>query len=201
MKTILMVALTLMGFAAFAQPISNAGLDQIIYLTQANSAKLDGSASSGSSFQWREISTDFLSGGVIASPASKATTISGLKQGTFYFELSATTGGITKRDSMVIRVDNEPPPSGSAIANYFQMDNSGILKCINWRGDTTSFFPDNDQVHSQCGDAQYPYDASQWWILYRDRVNAVEIDSLGGKLTTKIEDGYGNGSMINGTQV
>jgi hypothetical protein len=36
---------------------ANAGRDKIIYLSQTNTATLDGSASSGNSFQWREIST------------------------------------------------------------------------------------------------------------------------------------------------
>ena len=201
MKTILMVALTLKGFATLAQPIANAGGEQIIYLTQTNSATLDGSASSGTSYQWREISTDFSSGGTITSPTSKTTTVAGVKQGTFYFELAATTGGTTKRDSMVLRVDNEPPPSGSTVLNFLQMDNTNTLKVINWRVDTTSFFPDSDDIHSQFGNAANYSNSSQWWILYRDRVNAIGIDSLRGKLITGIEDGYGVGSSINGTQV
>lgn len=180
---------------------SNAGADVTIYLTQTNAATLDGSASSGTTYQWREISTDFSSGGTITSPTSKTTTVTGLtKQGTFYFELAATTGGVTKKDSMVLRVNYDVPPTGT-LSNNFAMDNSRISNVINWRGDTTSFFPDSDMTHSQVGDSDTYTNSTNWWILYRDRVNNMMIDSLRGKLTTTIQDGYGNGSMINGTQV
>ncbi len=54
-------------------PIANAGPNQTIYLTETSTATLNGSASSGSSYQWTEVSTDYQSGGSITSPNSSVT--------------------------------------------------------------------------------------------------------------------------------
>ena len=80
MKQLFLITLIIFGFTAHATnkpivtagPIANAGPDQTIYLTQTSSVTLDGSASSGDSFQWTEISTDYSSGATITSPASKS---------------------------------------------------------------------------------------------------------------------------------
>jgi hypothetical protein len=71
---------------------ANAGADKTIYLTQTNTATLDGSASTGTSFQWEEFSSDYMSGATITSPTSKVTTVTGLPQGVFYFRIKATSG-------------------------------------------------------------------------------------------------------------
>ena len=67
-------------------PIANAGPDQTIYLTQTSTATLNGSSSTGSTYLWTDISTDFKSDAIIASPKSAISKISGLKQGTWYFQ-------------------------------------------------------------------------------------------------------------------
>lgn len=179
---------------------ANAGADQTIYLTQTNTATLDGSASSGTSFQWKEISTDYSSGATITSPTSKVTTVTGLPQGVFYFELAATTGGTTKRDSMKVVIDYDIAPANSTLDRWFDLSGPWILNTINWRGDTTNYFLTNDQVHMQCGDTQLSENSTQWWTLYRDRMNGMMIDSLRGKIYTTIEDGYGGSTAPNGTR-
>ena len=113
MKTpLLLFSLVIFGFAAKAQPIANAGPDQTIYLTQTNSVTLNGSASSGDSYQWTEISTDYKSGAIIMSPNSAVTTVMGLPQGVWYYQIAVTSGGITTYDTVVIRVDYDAPPAG-----------------------------------------------------------------------------------------
>ena len=175
-----------------ADPIASAGSDVTIYLTQTSTATLDGSASSGNSYQWREISTDCSSRATINNATSKVTTVSNLPQGTYYFEIAATTSGTTKRDTMVVRVDVEPAPAFGTLHRVFNMDSKPVVDCINWRGDTTTYFLTNNAMHSQL------QDGSQRWNLYRDRVNGIEIDSLRGKLRTRIEDGYGGSYRDNG---
>ena len=54
-----------------ADPIASAGSDVTIYLTETSTATLDGSGSSGTTFQWREISTDYSSGATITNATSK----------------------------------------------------------------------------------------------------------------------------------
>ena len=183
-----------------AQTIANAGGDKLIYLTQTNQVTLDGSLSNGDLYQWTEISTDYKSGATITSPTSKITTVTGLPQGTFYFKLGATTGAITRTDSMKVVVDYDAPPTNSILKNWFDMSSYWILRCINYRADTTTAPATDDQVHSQCGDAQYSYMSRQWWSLYLDRSKTMEIDSLRGKLYTTIEDGYARSTAPNGTR-
>ena len=91
-KYLSILFLCLLSFIGKGQT-ANAGSDVTIYLDSTSTATLDGSASSGTSFQWTEISTDYMSGATIASPTSKTTTVSGLPQGVFYFQLAATAGG------------------------------------------------------------------------------------------------------------
>lgn len=177
--TILFVCL--LPFISKAQT-ANAGADQTIYLTQGNSATLDGSASSGTSFQWREVSTDYMSGGTITSPTSKTTTINGLKQGTFYFEIAVTTGVSTTKDTTVIRVSYNPPPSNSS--KLIDFDMVGNASIINNRFDTLTYF--------QNGSAPYNQSTFNGIIYYfdRDRLPGLMIDSLRGKLYSTIQDGY-----------
>jgi hypothetical protein len=182
------------------QTIANAGGDKVIYLTQTNQVTLDGSLSNGDNYHWQEISTDYMSAAKITSPDSKVTTVTGLPQGTFYFRISASSGGITKTDSMKVIVDYDVSPSNSTLVKSFDMSSYWILKCLNYRGDTTTAFPTDDQIHSQCGDGQYAYTSQQWWTLYRDRTKSMEIDSLRGKMYTSIEDGYARSVAPNGTR-
>src|SRR5665213_919670 len=113
MKPLFLLTLIILGFTtradnkparATAGPIANAGPDQTIYLTQTSSVTLDGSSSSGDSYQWTEVSTDYSSGATITSPNSAVTTVTGLPQGVFYFQLAVTSGGNTSTDVVVINV-------------------------------------------------------------------------------------------------
>lgn len=182
-KYITILFLCLLSFISRSQT-ANAGSDVTIYLTETSSATLDGSASSGTSYQWREISTDYSSGATISSPTSKTTTVTGItKQGTFYFEIAVTTGGTTKRDSMVVRVGSNPPPSNSTTLINFDM--VGTAGVINNRTDTTNYYASGTLPYNRAfGNDGTRYD------LARGRSNGLMIDSLRGKLYSMLEDGY-----------
>ena len=79
-----------------------------------------GGCSGSGTFQWTEISSDFSSGGTIINPTSAVTTVTGLKQGTFYFQLSATSGNVAK-DTVVVRVDYDVPPANSTLVRWFNV--------------------------------------------------------------------------------
>ncbi len=66
-------------------PIANAGPDKTIYLTQTSTVTLDGSGSSGDSYKWTEISTDYMSGATITSSNSKTTSVTGPSSGRILF--------------------------------------------------------------------------------------------------------------------
>jgi hypothetical protein len=189
MKFILAILFILLAVSSHAQT-ANAGADKTIYLTQTSSTTLDGSASTGTTFLWREISTDYMSGATITNSTSKVATVSGLPQGVFYFEIAATTGGTTKRDSMKLVVDQRPLPKN--ILNYwkFPIDEPAFANLVNDRFDTTNYVGYNESgttptyVHSR-----YRTNYSQM-MLERSRMNGMMLDSLRGKFYTTIEDGY-----------
>ncbi|RYY48274.1 MAG: T9SS type A sorting domain-containing protein [Chitinophagaceae bacterium] len=92
--------------AANTAPTVNAGPDQTIELPASN-VNLNGAASDAdgsiSSYQWTKVS-----GGAatIASPASAATTVTGLTQGSYTFQLKVTdNAGATATDNIVINVN------------------------------------------------------------------------------------------------
>ncbi|MGN6603174.1 MAG: PKD domain-containing protein, partial [Ginsengibacter sp.] len=161
---------------------ANAGPDQTIYLTQTSSVTLNGSASSAGSYQWTEVSTDYSSGATITSPNSAVTTVTGLKQGVWYFQLSVTSNGITATDQVVVRVDYDLPPSNGTLIHTFKMDDNSSV--INDRHDTSSYFPVSDLNFGQSGaDPNH-------FFLFRDRLNGLGIDKENGKLYSTIQDGY-----------
>src|SRR5690242_16580532 len=116
---------------------ANAGPDQTIYLTQTSSVTLNGSASSAGSYQWTEVSTDYSSGATITSPNSAVTTVTGLKQGVWYFQLSVTSNGITATDEVVVRVDYDLPPSNGTLIEGLPI--ADIASNVNNRSDTTNY--------------------------------------------------------------
>ncbi|MDE3185020.1 MAG: hypothetical protein KGM16_16530, partial [Bacteroidota bacterium] len=165
-----------------AGPVANAGPDQTIYLTQSSSVTLDGSASSGGTFQWTDVSTDYKSGATISSPQSAVTTVTGLKQGVWYFQLAVTSGGVTATDVVAIKVDYDLPPSGGNLIHTFLMsDNASV---INDRHDTVSYFPVSDLNYGQSGTEPNHF------YLFRDRLNGLQIDNQNGKIYSTIQDGY-----------
>ncbi len=192
MKLLTVLALTIIAFTALANtlpkdkltgtPIANAGTDQTIYLSQTNTATLNGSASSGDTYQWTEVSTDYKSGANITSPQSAVTTVTGLKQGVWYFQLAVTSSGVTATDVVVIKVDYDLPPSGGSLIHSFQMsDNASV---INDRHDTLSYFPVSDLNYGQSGTEPNHF------YLFRDRLNGLQIDDQNGKMYSTIQDGY-----------
>ncbi len=102
-------------------PSANAGPDQTLTLP-ANSITLTGSGSDPdgtiSSYSWSKLSGP--SGGVIASPASASTTVTGLAQGVYIFRLTVTdNSGSTGTDDIQITVNaaTNQPPSANAGAD------------------------------------------------------------------------------------
>lgn len=176
---------------------ANAGADVTIALSQTSSCTLDGSSSSATSYQWTEISTDYSSGATITSATSKTATLTGItKQGVFYFQLAATTGATTKRDSMKVIVNYFDAPRNSNLRLKLPFSSSSFAYMVNRRDDTTSYFS------YQTGEEQYwdfkmPEDGTTYLRLERDRLNGMMLDSMRGKLYTTIEDGYG--ASISGT--
>lgn len=163
------------------------------FLDQGNSATIT-SPITGSTYSWKEISTDYSSGATIVSPSSKTTSITGLPQGVFYYE--ATVDG-NKKDTVIVKVDQNLPPKYSVLWHDFHINDQDIVNGINYRGDTTNYFPQSSP-YMNFGDSTYSYNSANWWLMYRDRMNGMSIDSARGKVYTTIEDGYGHGSISNG---
>ena len=190
MKSLFVLALAIFGFTANATkvaketPVANAGSNQTIYLTQTSTVTLDGRGSSGEKYEWRDVSTDYKSGATITSPNSSVTTVTGLKQGVWYFQLAVTSSAVTATDVVVIKVDYDAPPANGTLIHHFDfVDNAPV---IDKRDDTTSFFPVSNYQYSQTnGDSN-----GDDWFYFRDRTNGLYIDQEKGKLVTTIEDGY-----------
>ena len=138
----------------YANPVANAGSDQIIYLNQTSTATLDGSGSLGETYEWTEISTDYLSGGQVTSPNSRITTVTGLPQGVFYFRIKVTTGGISTFDSMKVVVDVNEPPKNAKVFYQFPLNNPDFVYKINLRDDTIDHIGYNEG---------YPYPHSRFF--------------------------------------
>jgi hypothetical protein len=196
MKSLFVLALIIFGFSAHANklskdkvtaiPIANAGGEQTIYLSQTSTVTLNGSASSGDSYQWTDVSTDYKSGANITSPQSPVTTVTGLNQGVWYFQLEVTSGGVTAKDVVVIKVNYDLPPSGTLI-HSFNLSDPAALSVINIRSDTTNFYPVNNWTYGQFSDTNTP----SWdWEVFRDRSNGMYIDGQRGKMISTIQDGY-----------
>ncbi|HRO48417.1 PKD domain-containing protein, partial [Agriterribacter sp.] len=123
--------------AAPLPPVADAGIAQTITLPD-NSVSLDGSGSTApsgsiSSYEWSKTSGP--SGEEITSPGSAATTVTGLAEGVYTFELKVTdNNGATSTASVTITVKAAPlPPVADAGAdktitlpdNSVSLDGSG----------------------------------------------------------------------------
>jgi len=101
-------------------PVANAGNPQTITLP-ANSVTLNGSASTApsgtiSSYQWTKSSGP--SSGTITSNTSAVTTVSGLTEGVYVFQLKVTdNNGATSTASVSITVNAAPKPPVAAAGN------------------------------------------------------------------------------------
>jgi hypothetical protein len=181
------IFICLLHFNVSAQT-ANAGADQTIYLQQGSTATLDGSGSSATSYLWTEFSTDYSSGATITSPTSKTTTVTGLPQGVFYFEIAATTGGTTKRDSVKVTVDAFLQPKNSILSLRLPFDKSDFAYMVNRRDDTSHYL-----TYVSGKEAYWDYhmpDGVNELYLERDRAQLMMLDSMRGKLYTTIQDAY-----------
>src|SRR6185437_10674947 len=186
MKPLFLLTLIILGLTTRADnkpagPIANAGPDQTIYLTQTSSVTLNGSASSGDNYQWTEVSTDQSSGATITSPNSAITTVTGLPQGVFYFQLEVTSGGQTSTDVVVINVDFDVPPGNGTLIK--QLSIPGIASIANNRDNTTDYLG-----YTAANDYYDPTWGEIW--LERCRSNGMSVDNQNGKFYATIEDGY-----------
>ena len=101
-------------FSATVAPVSNAGPNQTIALP-ASSVTLNGSGSTGTitSYSWTKISGPNTP--VITTPNNVSTTVTGLIQGTYVFQLSVNAGASTSQ--VTITVNPAPPPTANAGTN------------------------------------------------------------------------------------
>lgn len=169
---------------------ANAGADQTIYLTKTSTAILNGSGSSGRSYQWTDITNTIqnplLAGtafngfpvntGNITSPKSAKTTVTGLSQGVWYYQIAVTTGASTKYDSVAIIVDYDTPPARSSFYRGFPIDS--VASVLNLRNDTSVQSP-----------------TVSWWGGYninfdQGRSPDMYSDTMRRKFYSTIEDGW-----------
>jgi hypothetical protein len=114
-------------------PSVNAGANQTITLP-VSTVTLNGSATDAdgtiSSYQWTKLSG---SGGSIASPNTAVTTVTGLTEGTYNFQLTATdNGGASASKTVVITVISTtpppPPPTGYTLTFQTGYDTDADMK-------------------------------------------------------------------------
>ena len=137
------------GASTNQPPVANAGSDKTITLP-TNSVALSGSGSDPdgtiSSYQWSKISGP--SGYSIANPGSANTSITGLVQGVYQFQLKVTdNGGATGNDTIQVTVNaapNQPPvanagsdltitlPTNSATLSGSGTDPDGTISSYKW---------------------------------------------------------------------
>lgn len=117
------------------EPLVNAGTYQTIYLTKTSTATPRGNGSSGESYRWTDISTDYRNGATITAPVSPVNVITGLKQGTWDYQLAATKESITEKDTVIVRVDYDVAPVNSILLRYLPI--AAIASIANIRDDTT----------------------------------------------------------------
>jgi hypothetical protein len=185
MKYFLTILLFL-PFAAMAQPAANAGADQTIYWTTTNSVTLNGSASTGTGlgYVWREVSSDYSSLATITSPTSVSTTVTGLPQGVFYFELQVTDNvDRVAVDTVAVIVDYAPPPATNTLVTHAIW--SDMAYGANLRNDTTTCFSWTSDIRSLVGTSPNDY------IMEKDGTLGSWIDSMRQKYYSVILDGHG----------
>ena len=118
MRRLLLLPILFFGLKTQAQT-ADAGPDKTLYLTQGNSIIIGG-ASSGTTYAWTKIyDVQPIQAGyptdpaTITSPTSATTTVTGLIQGNWYYQIAVTTGATTKKDTVVVRVNYDAPPAGA----------------------------------------------------------------------------------------
>lgn len=170
---------------SFAQT-ANAGSDKTVYLTHGNKVTIGG-RSFGASYAWTKIydvqqpqAGYPIDPAIITSPSSATTTVTGLIQGVWYYQLAVTTGRSTKKDTVVVRVDYDSPPAGSICLRSLQMTDPIVYKYIDDRRDTTQLSGSPDGFTTSQGD----------YFPDRARSSSMMIDSSRGKFYSTIEDGY-----------
>ncbi|MDP4251922.1 MAG: DUF4082 domain-containing protein [Bacteroidota bacterium] len=101
-------------FSGNVTPTANAGTSQTISLP-ASSVTLDGSGSTGSitSYAWTQVSGP--NAAAITTATAVTTTVTGLIQGTYVFQLSVNGGSSTSQ--VTITVNPAPPPVANAGSN------------------------------------------------------------------------------------
>ena len=165
---------------AMAQ-VAHAGADQHIYLSQTSVIMLDGSKSLGTSYKWRDVSTDYPSPATIAFPTAKKTTLKGLKQGTFYYQLAVSKQSKTVYDTVMIQVDLDKPPHLSETVDDLPI--SAIASVVNNRSDTSHYM-------GYAYPNRFPTKYGHIIYLERSRLNGMKVDSEKGKIYATLEDGY-----------
>ncbi len=213
MKPLFLLTLIILGFTAhadnkpikaFAGPIADAGPDQTIYLTQTSSVTLNGSASSGDSYQWTDISSNIgypmlmnlgveghpVNTGTLSNATLKVATVTGLSQGVWYYQIAVTTGGATHYDTMVVRVKVQPDPTGTLLRGISQAYSAMLPQCNGRADTTTSYGVQGGRGIDKTSNYTFP-DSGPTDIYYdQGRSNDMYIDTMRAKIYTVVEDGY-----------
>jgi len=178
-KYIILLSIYFLPFQGQGQ-IAKAGKSQTIYLSSTSTAILDGSASHGNKYHWRDISTDYGSG-KITNEYSKKTTVTGLVQGVFYYQLKVTTGTKSVYSVTTVKVGYAPPPPNATLVKTLPI--AAIKPLTNNRSDTLHYvgytFPNL-------------YAGPKWGEIWMERARSNQqfVDAQSGKYYTTIEDGY-----------
>ncbi len=184
MKIVILIGSLFFSVPSFCQ-IADAGKDKRVFLTQSSTTTIGGK-SFGTAFKWKKISTGPADHSIITSPGSPVTSVKHLSQGTWYYELKVSKGGIIKKDTVVIRVDYDIPPANSVLVRDFPM--SQLVPLINIRDDTTRNWNYSDPTYKH---TQMDVSENEVVYLERDRLNSMFLDKEKGKFYSIIEDGYG----------
>lgn len=110
-------------------PVSNAGANQVVNLP-TTSTTLDGSASYDpdgtiTTYAWSKTSGP--SSGTITSPSSAITTVTGMVQGTYVFNLTVTDNGSLTNSSSVTVVINTPPTASITVSDTLVILNTSTI--------------------------------------------------------------------------
>ena len=178
-------------------PTVNAGKDQIIILPRDSVILSGNGKGKGITYLWTEVSTDYLSGATIISPDSATTTVKGLPQGVWYFQLRVSdSSNQTAADLMTVYVNYYKAPSNVETIFHPVFSDPAMYSVVNQKDN--EYYPVADAFHSQAGKEPESY------ALYRDIQPNLYIDAQYGKLYSIIRDGVpGQGGKANhaGTEI
>lgn len=172
---------------AAAGPVANAGSNQSITLP-TSSVTLDGSGSTGTivSYQWTKTSGPGTF--TITSPTSVSTTVTGLIQGTYVFQLSLNSGASTS--SVTINVNAASPNGCPSHTKFYIADDGGNGVVIAFAGSILGTSGGNPKAYTG-GDTIVFRSSTSWGPIWLDGIHGtsygcpVTIINEGGQTKVK----------------